>query len=82
MSERPASVSIHVTAIAAKEAERARLEADVAAFVRKRGKRIEVLPALGVAPPAPLSYRERQDQITHSDRQRTAARRRRSAAHA
>lgn len=82
MSDRPAPVSIHATAIAAKDAERARLAADVEAFQRKRGKRIEVLPSLGVAPPAPLSYRERQDQITNSDRQRTAARRRRTAAHA
>ena len=42
MSDRPTPVSIHATSIAAKEAERQRLAADVEAF-RKRGNTIEVL---------------------------------------
>ncbi len=82
MSDRPTPVSIHATSIAAKEAERQRLAADIEAFQRKRGKRIEVLPAFGAeAAPRP-SYREAQVRFTDSDRQRAAARRRRSAAHA
>ncbi|WP_125076992.1 hypothetical protein [Pseudoxanthomonas sp. SGT-18] len=82
MADRPTTVSIHATCIAAKEAERQRLAADIEAFQRKRGKRIEVLPAFGAEAAPQPGYREAQVRFTEADRQRAAARRRRSAAHA
>ena len=81
-ADRPTTVSIHATSIAAKEAERQRLAADVEAFQRKRGKRIEVLPAFGAQAAPQPGYREAQARFTEADRQRAADRRRRSAAHA
>ena len=81
MADRPATVSVLATNIAAKEAERRRLAADVEAFLRKRGKRIEVLPAFGAEAAPQPGYREAQARFTEADRQRADARRRRSAAH-
>lgn len=78
MSDRTPSVSIHATTIAAKEAERQRLAADIAAFQRKRGKRIEVLPTLIERREEP-SYRELAHLIVDSGTERKATRRRRSA---
>jgi len=82
MRDRHATISIHATSVAAKDAERQRLAADVATFLRKRGNRVEVLPGLGAAPSQQLTYREQQALIREADRQRAEARRRRSAAHA
>lgn len=81
MPDRPATVSIHATAIAAKETERRQLAADVEAFLRKRGNRIQVLPN-------DLARRESRDYGAHvhnlvqSHRERQAHRRRRNTAHA
>jgi len=82
MRDRPTSVSIHATTIAAKAAERDALAADVEAFLKKRGNRVQTLPGRAADTAPRPTYRQRMEQIVRSDRQRKAARRRRNAAHA
>ena len=76
MADRPTTVSIHATSIAAKEAERQRLAADVEAF-RKRGNTIEVLTG-NTELREDRDFREFAHQL--AQRNRKAGRRRASAA--
>ncbi|WP_019397240.1 hypothetical protein [Pseudoxanthomonas sp. GW2] len=76
MSDRPTPVSIHATSIAAKEAERQRLAADVEAF-RQRGNTIEVLTG-NTELREDRDFREFAHQL--AQRNRKAGRRRASAA--
>lgn len=76
MADRPATVSVLATNIAAKEAERRRLAADVEAF-RKRGNTIEVLTG-NTELREDRDFREFAHQL--AQRNRKAGRRRASAA--
>jgi hypothetical protein len=77
MADRPATVSVLATNIAAKEAERRRLAADVEAFLRKRGNTIEVLTG-NTELREDRDFREFAHQL--AQRNRKAGRRRASAA--
>jgi hypothetical protein len=78
MRDRPTSVSVHATSIAAKDSERQRLEADVAAFLRRRGNRIQRLDPHETSRPLQLDFREVNSAIADARRRSAAARRKRS----
>ena len=79
MREREPSISINASTIAAKDAEREALAAQLAAFQAKRGNRIQVLPTrLGLRPEP--TYRQLNDAMAASNLAAAKKRRGRTAA--
>ncbi|WP_162405546.1 hypothetical protein [Pseudoxanthomonas jiangsuensis] len=79
MKEQLPPISIHLASVRAKDRERDALQADVDAFLAKRGNKVQRLPTqLGVRPEP--TYRQLNDAMAASSLAAANKRRRRPAA--
>ena len=74
MAERVPPISVHLATVRAKDRERAVLQADIDAFLRRKGNRIQVLESHLLGKGLQLDYREQNDAMAQT---RTRDRRRR-----